>query len=133
MYKVISLTRFAKGLDRDEAHQLWFAHGQLALATPGLVRYVQNHWQHEADPKFVLGTHGDGTPTFDGHAELWFADRAAFDQAMETDAWKATVEDGPNVFDGTSMVSGVIDEYIMRWDALPDRRMYTASGEAPKS
>jgi uncharacterized protein (TIGR02118 family) len=126
MYKVVSVTRFKQGLDRDEAHRLWHAHGQLALQTPGLVRYVQNHWRTEADPRFVLGTHGDGSPAFDGHAELWFRDQPAFEAAMGTDEWLATAEDGPNVFDGSSMVSGVVDEYLMRWDARPDGRFYTA-------
>ena len=132
MFKVVSVTRFRKGLERDEARRLWHADGQLALATPGLVRYVQNHWQQEADPRFVLGTFGDGSPAFDGHAELWFRDRQAFEAAMETEEWAATIEDGPRVFDGESMVSGVVDEYLMRWDALPDGRFYTATDDPPR-
>ncbi len=132
MYKLVSVTRFAPGVDRAEAQRLWHAHGQLALQTPGLVRYVQNHWRHEADPRFVLGTFGDGSPAFDGHAELWFRDRETFQAAMDTDQWQATIEDGPKVFDGASMVSGVVDEYVMRWDALPDGRFYTTTDPSPR-
>ena len=55
MYKVIWLVKFRKDMERDEVLRWWRGrHGDLAGATPGMIRYVQNHWVSPLDPATQL-------------------------------------------------------------------------------
>ena len=120
MYKVVWITKFRKGEDREEMQRRWLeVHGPLVLATPGLLRYVQNHWE---DTNPWSGAEGDDEVAFDGHAEAWFESEQAFLAAMATDEFQVAIADVPEGFDPTSLVSGVLTEYVMKWDALPDGR-----------
>jgi uncharacterized protein (TIGR02118 family) len=130
MYKVIWLVRYQPGMDREEVRRWWRdQHGTLGAATPGMVRYVQNHWASALDPVTELPT--DERPGFDGHAEHWFTDRAAYEAAMASDHWKRVLADGPNGFDPSSLVGGVLLENVVTWDARGDDRRYPAMGEQP--
>ena len=74
MYKVIWLTKFRPDLPREQVLEWWRGHhGDVAKATPGMLRYVQSHWVSALDP----ATHQPkGAPYFDGHAEHWFAEQS---------------------------------------------------------
>lgn len=52
---------------------------------------------------------------------------------MASPEWKALEEDGPNGFDMASLHGGFVTEYIMRWDGLPDGRIYTGASEIPSA
>jgi EthD domain len=77
MYKVIWLVKFRPDVEHDEVLSWWRGHhGDVAAKTPGMVRYVQNHWVAALDPETQMPVAG-GEPAFDGHAEHWFESREA--------------------------------------------------------
>lgn len=129
MYKVIWLTKFRPDADREEVRRWWKGHhAELAAATPGMIRYVQNHWMAPLDPATFMPAR-DRPMAFDGHAEHWFESREAYEAAMASEEWKATALDGPTGFDGTTLVGGVLMEHVVSWDSTTDGRTY-ASGHA---
>lgn len=119
MYKVIWLAKFRHDRSHEEVLRSWRGrHAELALATPGLVRYVQNHWVDGLD---VETSQPSEPPVWDGHAELWFADRAQYDAAMASRQWRQVVEDGPNLFE-QSLVGAALDETVICWNPSTDGR-----------
>jgi uncharacterized protein (TIGR02118 family) len=130
MYKVIWLVKFRQDRPRDEVLRWWRGHhGDLAATTPGMIRYVQNHWVAPLDPATQMPR--PGTPQmFDGHAEHWFESREAYEAAMASDEWKRTGEDGPVGFDSSTLVGGQLEEHVVSWDTRVDGRLYPGS-EAP--
>jgi uncharacterized protein (TIGR02118 family) len=129
MYKVIWLTRFRPDMERDEVLRWWRGHhAELAAATPGMVRYVQNHWISPLDG----ATHRPGGQrAFDGHAEHWFPSQEAYEVAMRSPEWQLTVADGPAGFDATTLVGGVIEERVISWDETLDGRTYPEGVTGP--
>jgi uncharacterized protein (TIGR02118 family) len=124
MYKVIWLVKFRKDMKRAEVLRWWRGqHGDLAKATPGMIRYVQNHWASALDHDTQLESPGE-EPHFDGHAEHWFESREAYEAAMRSDEWKLTQEDGPTGFDSSTLVGGYIEETVITWDTAHDGRQY---------
>jgi uncharacterized protein (TIGR02118 family) len=123
VYKCVWLIKFRADLDPEEVREAWrTTHAALALNVPGIRRYVQNHWV--ADPM------GSGK-TYDGTVDCWFDDRAAMEAAWTSPEWQELLVDDGRLFDRTgtpAFEGGVVNEYVMRWDALPDGRPYKASG-----
>src|SRR5262245_1745002 len=119
MYKVIWLAKFRHDLSHEEVLRWWRGHhAELAMETPGMLRYVQNYWTDGLDAE----THRrSGKPAYDGHAEHWFADKESYDAAMESRAWKLNLEDGPNGFE-QSLVGGALEETVICWDPMDDGR-----------
>jgi hypothetical protein len=113
MYKVIWLTKFRADVPRDEVLAWWRGpHADLAKATPGMIRYVQSYWTSALDD--------DAMPTgelgmFDGHAEHWFPDREAYEQAMRSEQWRLCREDGPTGFDTSTLVGAEVAETVINW------------------
>jgi uncharacterized protein (TIGR02118 family) len=91
MIKTIGLLTRKDSWTHDQFMKHWIEiHAPLALAVPGLRRYVQNHIQAER-------TRADITETaveIDGVAELWFDDQAALEAAARTPEMKALHADG---------------------------------------
>ncbi len=91
MIKTIGLLTRKDGWTHEQFMKHWVEiHAPLALAVPGLRRYVQNHIQAER-------TRADVTETkveIDGVAELWFDDQAALEAAARTPEMKALHADG---------------------------------------
>jgi uncharacterized protein (TIGR02118 family) len=118
--KVIFLFRFRQGLDKEEVRRWWLTeHGELAFRNLGMKRYVQNHFVAPVDP-----AHAGAGLGYDGCVEVWFEDLEAYERTMASPEWKALEEDGPNGLDMTTLQGGFVNEYVMRWDADPDRRPY---------
>lgn len=110
--KVIWLVKFRQDMPREDVVRWWREeHGPLAAKTPGMVRYVQNHWTSPLDASTFLEV--PGAPHFDGHAEHWFEDLASYEKAMASDEWAQTQVDGPNGFDETTLVGGALSEYVV--------------------
>lgn len=109
-YKVVWVVRFEDGIDPDQARTYWRkVHGPI-VANVGTFRYVQNH---------VVSAVGGGGEArdqlrFDGFSECWFADEAAFLDAIHTDDWARLVDDGPNVFDMDTIMGAVLDERVVK-------------------
>ena len=91
MIKTIGLLTRKDGWTHAQFMKHWVEiHAPLALAVPGLRRYVQNHIHAER-------TRADITETaveIDGVAELWFDDQAALEAAARTPEMKALHADG---------------------------------------
>jgi uncharacterized protein (TIGR02118 family) len=91
MVKTIGLLTRKDAWTHEQFMKHWVEiHAPLALAVPGLRRYVQNHIQAER-------TRADITETaveIDGIAELWFDDQAALEAAARTPEMKALHADG---------------------------------------
>ena len=108
--KVIYVARFREDLLREEASRYWTeVHAPMADGLDGMVGYVQNH---------VRGgiAHDGAWPLFDGFACEWWRDRGAYDDGMTTDEWQAIVDDGPMVFDVSSLrgMGVAVEETVLR-------------------
>lgn len=122
MFKVVWLLKFNPELDPEEARRWWRTdHGAIALKAPGIRRYIQNHWVEPAP---------GSARTYDGSVDCWFDSREAYEATLASPEWQALMDDDVKLFDRTlepASEGGAVREYIMRWDALPDGRVYQAS------
>lgn len=131
MYKVIWLVKFRKDLDPNDVRGWWREHhSKVAAATPGMVRYVQNHWMQPLDPETFLPRTGE--MAFDGHAEHWFDSCESYEAAMASEQWQLTQEDGPTGFDASTLVGGRLEEHVISWEPMRDGRLYPRE-ESPKA
>lgn len=106
MYKVIALTKFTPELTLEEARRYWaHDHGDLALTVPGIRHYLQDHWIDDLD--------GNADLPFHGNSEIWYDDEAGYEATMASHEWQVLVDDGPNVFDYSTIVSGIVDEHVL--------------------
>jgi uncharacterized protein (TIGR02118 family) len=114
MYKVAALARFPEGVTNEDGRRYWAeTHGALGRKVPLLARYVQSH---VAGPlPTVSGASAEET-SFDGYACCWFADRATFEEALESPEWRDLVADGPNAFDmdWLAEMSGAVEERTIK-------------------
>jgi uncharacterized protein (TIGR02118 family) len=91
MIKTIGLLTRKDGWTHEQFMKHWVEiHAPLALAVPGLRRYVQNHIQAERARADITETKVE----IDGFAELWFDDQAALEAAARTPEMKALHADG---------------------------------------
>ena len=91
MIKTIGLLTRKDGWTHERFMKHWVEiHAPLALAVPGLRRYVQNHIQAERTRPDIPATDVE----IDGVAELWFDDQAALEAAARTPEMKALHADG---------------------------------------
>jgi uncharacterized protein (TIGR02118 family) len=91
MIKTIGLLTRKDGWTHEQFMKHWVEiHAPLALAVPGLRRYVQNHVQAERTRPDIPATDVE----IDGVAELWFDDQAALEAAARTPEMKALHADG---------------------------------------
>ena len=127
MVKVIFLLKFRRDLDPEEVRRWWRTdHGALALRNTRMRRYVQNHWQAP-----VGAARAEGGLVFQGCVEVWFDSMEDYEATVASPEWRALEADGPNGFEMAELQGGFVTEHVMRWDAEPDRRPYTAAGPAP--
>ena len=69
--------------------------------------------------------------TYDGTVDCWFDDKESFERAWSSPEFKRLWEDDLTLFDRSGPIvseGGVVNEYIMRWDARPDGRFITSAG-----
>jgi uncharacterized protein (TIGR02118 family) len=91
MIKVLSLLTRKHGISHAEFVRHWFdIHGPLALAVPGIRRYVQSHITDTLTRPDVAETDVD----VDGIAELWYDDLDSFRRAAATPEMKRLTDDG---------------------------------------
>jgi uncharacterized protein (TIGR02118 family) len=91
MIKTIGLLTRKDGWTHQQFMKHWVEiHAPLALAVPGLRRYVQNHIEGERTRPDIPDTPVE----IDGIAELWFDDQAALEAAARTPEMKALHADG---------------------------------------
>jgi uncharacterized protein (TIGR02118 family) len=91
MIKTVGLLTRKSGWTHARFMKHWVeVHAPLALAVPGLRRYVQNHIRDERRRADIETTDVE----IDGIAELWFDDQAALEAAARTPEMKALHADG---------------------------------------
>ena len=91
MIKSISLLTRKPELTHGEFVEHWLEiHAPLALAVPGLRRYVQSHIVDERTRPDIPTTPVD----VDGIAELWYDDRATMERAVASQEAKRLHADG---------------------------------------
>lgn len=107
--KAIFLLRRRADLSVAQFQDYWInGHAPQIPRDAGVLRYVQCHQLPE--------TYSDSTPAYDGVAELWFSDLAAF-----TAYWtspriqKIFGDDAPRFLDGANCTGFLADEYRVRW------------------
>jgi uncharacterized protein (TIGR02118 family) len=89
--KSISLLTRRDGLSREEFVKHWLeVHAPLALAVPGVRRYVQSHIVEERTRPDIPTTDVD----INGIAELWYDDREAMERANASPEANALHADG---------------------------------------
>ena len=91
MIKSISLLTRKPELTHEQFVKHWLEiHAPLALAVPGLRRYVQSHIVDERTRPDIPTT----DVAVDGVAELWYDDRAAMERAVASPEAKRLHADG---------------------------------------
>jgi uncharacterized protein (TIGR02118 family) len=105
--KLVGLLMYRPDMSREDANNYWrTVHGRIALKIVELGHYVQNH--------AIRGTGGRGAPGFDGFSEAWFADFASYERAMASPEWNDLVDDGPELFDMSVFLSGIVKERVLK-------------------
>jgi len=105
MIKVLSVLTRKDHLTHEQFVQHWLeVHGPLALAVPGIRRYVQSH---------IIGTRtradiAETEMAIDGIAELWYDDEDALHQSAATPEAQRLYADGATFIGGIQTF--VIDE-----------------------
>ena len=112
MIKIVGLLTRKDGLSHKEFVRHWFdVHGPLALAVPGIRRYVQSH---------ITGTRTrpdipETEVAVDGIAELWYDDLASFERAAASPEMKRLTDDG-------ALFIGRIKTYVIEErQIIPDK------------
>jgi uncharacterized protein (TIGR02118 family) len=89
--KSTSLLTRKRGMTREQFMKHWVeVHAPLALAVPGLRRYVQSHIIEERKRPDIPATDVE----VDGIAELWYDDRDSLARALASPEGKALYADG---------------------------------------
>ena len=103
MIKSLGLLTRKEGMTHEEFVKHWYeVHGPLALAVPGIRRYVQSH---------ITGTRGrpdipETDVEIDGIAELWYDDMEAMKRAGASREMKRLTDDG-------ALFIGKIKSYVI--------------------
>ncbi|MFL5280127.1 MAG: EthD domain-containing protein [Rhodopila sp.] len=91
MIKVLSLLTRKDGLSHEQFVRHWYdIHGPLALAVPGIRRYVQSHIADRLTRPDIPEIDVD----IDGIAELWYDGLDSFRRAAATPEMKTLTDDG---------------------------------------
>ena len=91
MIKVVGLLTRKDGISHEAFVRHWYdIHGPLALAVPGIRRYVQSHIVGTRTRPDIPETDVD----VDGIAELWYDDEASLARAAATPEMKRLTDDG---------------------------------------
>ncbi len=109
LVKGLFLLKRRGGMSPEEFQDYWLhKHGPLVPREPALLQYVQCH------P--VLESYAAGEPAYDGVAELWWQDRAAFDRYWNSDALQEEfATDPPKFMDVDASVGILAEEFRVIW------------------
>lgn len=106
MLKCVWTMEYRDGVSPEEGLDHWRnVHGPLIAAVPGVVKYIQNRKIDEM------------APGFDGVAELFFADREAYENALTTPEWQAAVDDAGTFLKADEFGAAVMEEVVLRGEA----------------
>jgi len=104
--KLIGILRYRSDMSREECNAYWTGtHGRIALTVSQIGHYTQNH---------AIAPVGADRLALDGFSESWYADQAAYEQAMASPQWKQLEADGDNLFDMSVFKSVIVEERVLR-------------------
>jgi uncharacterized protein (TIGR02118 family) len=105
MYKCVFAITYRPDQPKEAMWEYWRSvHAPLVLAVPGLVKYVLSAVVTDL-----------GGASFDGLAELYFVDRAAYETAMASRYWADTVvADGSRFLDTSKTFGAILEEHHLR-------------------
>jgi uncharacterized protein (TIGR02118 family) len=93
MIKLLGAINRKQGISPAEFQAYWHdVHAPMIAAVPGLLRYVQSH--------AILEAYDAYPQAYDGIAEAWFEDMAAWHAAIASPQWARAVADAPNFIGG---------------------------------
>ncbi len=109
LIKRVSFIKRKPGMSPEEFSRYWRkVHGPLALALPGLRRYVQCH--------VVPSTYEKGEPAYDGVAQIWFETLADLQYAMDSSEYKRSAQaDGLKFVDPERIMHVLSEENRVIW------------------
>jgi len=113
MIKVLSLLTRKDGISREQFVRHWYdIHGPLALAVPGIRRYVQSHITDRLSRPDIPETDVE----VDGMAEPWYDDLDSFRRAAATPEMKTLTGDG-------ALFIGRIKTYVIEErEIIPEKK-----------
>lgn len=119
MIRVTFLLRRKAELSREAFYDYWLnKHGPLVASVArdlNMLRYVQVHTLDDDANAAMAAARGGMEPVYDGVAEVWFENRAAFEAAFASDAGKAAgsrlVEDEARFIDLANSPVWLCHEY----------------------
>jgi len=113
MIKVLSLLTRKDGISHADFVRHWYdIHGPLALAVPGIRRYVQSHITGSLSRPDIP----DIGVEIDGIAELWYDDHDSFQRAAATPEMKTLTDDG-------ALFIGRVKTYVIEErQIIPDKK-----------
>ena len=101
MIKMVFLVRRRPGMDVETFQRSWREHSSLSASLPGVRKYVQNH----------ATAAQDGTPpAYDGFAEMWWDDVAAYERAVASPEMRTVAADLERFIDVQRMHAFSVDE-----------------------
>jgi uncharacterized protein (TIGR02118 family) len=122
--KSISLLTRKDGMTHEQFMKHWVeVHAPLALAVPGLRRYLQSHILEERKRPDIPSIDVE----VDGIAELWYDDRETMARAIATPEAKTLYADGA-LFIG-KIKSYTVEEKIIIGEPTPSGGMTTSLGQ----
>lgn len=113
MIKMVSFAKRKDGMSVEDFQNYWLTdHADKAKVYPGLRRYVVS---------LTLATgYSKGEPAYDGIAELWFDDLAAFDAARQSPEFAAGTSDLGNFIDLGSRGMILTEEHVIKDGPMPE-------------
>jgi uncharacterized protein (TIGR02118 family) len=113
MIKMVTFAKRRNGMSVEDFQDYWLSsHAPKVKSYPGLRRYAVS---------LTLATgYGRGEPAYDGVAELWFDDMAAFENARESSEFANGVKDLVNFIDMESRGMILVDEHVVKDGPVPE-------------
>lgn len=113
MIKGCTLFKRRQGMSVEDFQAYWLhEHPKAVTRLPGIRRYVQSH------P--LPGGYRRGELVFDGLAEVWADDSAAFRAMSQSPEYAAVQEDEAVFIDRSSMVFLLTEEHVIKDGPVPD-------------
>ena len=112
MIKGCTLFKRKPGMSVEDFQAYWLnEHPKVVTALPGIRRYVQSH------P--LAGGYRRGELVFDGLAEVWADDAAAFRAMSSSPQYEAVRADEAEFIDGASMIFLLTEEHVIKDGPAP--------------
>jgi uncharacterized protein (TIGR02118 family) len=112
MLKVVGYLKRKPGMPVEAFQKHWLdVYGPMIARLPGLRRYVQSHT--------LINGYRKGEPIYDGFAELWFDDEAAYRNAAQSDEMAKAQRGREDFMDESSLGVALTQEHVIKDTPVP--------------